>query len=82
MLDINSHSDSESFTVTLTAKGPHDAYRLMYAMVHMQVDIGGLAMSRKGFYALRKAMGAKAFDALDESLGGGRCKRYATDPVS
>lgn len=66
--------------LTITVTGSHDIYRLNWNLLHAQCEFSEGA--RKTYRWLRRSMGAKYFDHLDQSLTGGKAKRYAVRPRS
>lgn len=68
----NEHGDP---VLTITVTGSHDIFRLNWNLLHAQCEFSDAA--RKTYQWLRRVMGAANYDYLDQSLTGGKTKRYA-----
>lgn len=64
--------------LTYTILGGHDVMRWCYHMLHGQVEFCRDASTI--LQRLRRWWGAKAFDRYDQTLTGGRMKRYSIRP--
>lgn len=71
----NKHGDP---VLTITVTGFHDIFRLSFAMLHAQVEFSEAA--RKSFQWMRRSLGASRCDAFDQSMTGGKTRRYAIRP--
>lgn len=71
----NEHGD---LVLTITVVGWHDIFRLTWNHLHAQVEFS--ADARKTFQWMRRALGAKQFDAIDRSLTGGKVRPYSIRP--
>lgn len=71
----NKHGDP---VLTITVVGFHDIFRLQWNLLHAQVEFS--AAARKSFQWMRRSLGAARYDAFDQSMTGGKTKRYAIRP--
>lgn len=71
----NQHGDP---VLTITVVGFHDIFRLQWNLLHAQVEFS--AAARKTFQWMRRSLGPARYDAFDQSMTGGKTRRYAIRP--
>ena len=71
----NEHGDP---VLVITITGWHDIFRLNWNLLHAQCEFS--AAARKTFQWMRKSIGAKRYDEFDQSMTGGKTRRYAIRP--
>lgn len=60
---------------TITVTGWHDIFRLAWNLVHCQVEF--VKHGSKALQWQRQANGAESFDRFDQSMTGGKAKRWS-----
>lgn len=71
----NRHGDP---VLTITVVGWHDIFRLQWNLLHAQCEFSEAA--RKSFQWMRRCLGPARYDAFDQSMTGGKTRRYSIRP--
>lgn len=71
----NEHGDP---VLIITVTGWHDIFRLNWNLLHAQVEFS--AAASKTFQWMRRSIGAAHYDAFDQSMTGGKTRRYSIRP--
>ncbi|MFT3873458.1 MAG: hypothetical protein QM714_12575 [Nocardioides sp.] len=62
----------------ITITGWHDIFRMAWNLVHCQVEF--CEAGAKALQWMRGATGAESFDRFDQSMTGGKAKRWSIRP--
>jgi hypothetical protein len=68
----NKHGDP---VLVITVTGWHDIFRLNWNLLHAQCEFS--ASARQTFRWMRRCLGAKRYDAFDQSMTGGKTRAYS-----
>lgn len=60
----------------ITITGWHDIFRMAWNLVHCQVEF--CEAGSRTLQWMRRSVGARNFDRFDESMTGGKAKRWST----